>query len=81
VLPYFYSEKKLAEHLLELKFRELLLHLITDEANCDLSGYLLTLIPPQADNLQQVMEGNCLFNFTLMDYARLCNRSLSSFQT
>jgi len=26
------------------------------------------------------MEANCLFNLTLNDYAKLCNRSLSSFK-
>lgn len=80
VLPYFYSERKPAEDLLELKFRELLLHMITDCANCDLTAYLQSLISQEGDNLQQVMESNCLFNLTLNDYAKLCNRSLSSFK-
>ncbi len=80
VLPYFFSEKKPSEDLLELKFRELLLHMITDCANCDLTAYLQSLMHSQSDNLQQVMEANCLFNLTLNDYAKLCNRSLSSFK-
>jgi AraC-like DNA-binding protein len=80
VLPYFYSEKKPSEDLLELKFRELLLHMITDCANCDLTSYLKSLMPQKADSIQHVMEANCLFNLTLNDYAKLCNRSLSSFK-
>lgn len=80
VLPYFYSEEKPSEDLLELKFRELLLHMITDCANCDLTAYLQSMIPVQADNIREVMESNCLFNLTLNDYAKLCNRSLSSFK-
>jgi AraC-like DNA-binding protein len=80
VLPYFYSETKPSEDLLELKFRELLLHIITDCANCDLTAYLKSLARLQANNLQQVMESNCLYNLSLSDYAKLCNRSLSSFK-
>lgn len=80
VLPYFFSEQKPSEDLLELKFRELLIHMITDCANCDLTAYLQSLMHTQADSLQQVMEANCLFNLTLNDYAKLCNRSLSSFK-
>ena len=80
VLPYFFQEDKPSEDLLELKFRELLLHMVTDCANCDLTAYLQSLLHSQADSLQQIMEANCLFNLTLSDYAKLCNRSLSSFK-
>lgn len=80
VLPYFYSEQKPSEDLLELKFRELLLHMITDCANCELTSYLESMSRSQSDNIQHVMEANCLFNLTLNDFAKLCNRSLSSFK-
>lgn len=80
VIPYFYSEKKPSEDLLELKFRELLLHMITDCTNCDLIAYLKSLVQNQANSLQQIMEANCLFNLTLNDYSKLCNKSLSSFK-
>jgi AraC-like DNA-binding protein len=80
VLPFFNSEKKPSEDLLELKFKELLLHMITDCANCDLTAYLSSLIPPHTDNIHDVMEANCLYNLSLNDYAKLCNRSLSSFK-
>src|SRR5690606_22873456 len=38
-------------------------------------------IPRQdQSNLKQVMEDNYLYNLSLEDYARLCNRSLSAFK-
>lgn len=80
VLPYFYAETKPSEQLLELKFRELLLHMITDCANCDLTAYLQSLLPAQAENMQDIMEKNYMYNLSLNDYAKLCNRSLSSFK-
>lgn len=80
LLPYFESENIPSEDLLELKFRELLFNILTNPANKDLNGYLQTLLIPKADHLQEVMETNCLFNLSLENYAKLCNRSLSSFK-
>lgn len=80
LIPYFYSETKPSEDLLELKFRELLLNILDNPENIDLKNYLLHLHLPQHDPFQQVMEANCLYNLSLPDYAKLLNLSLSSFK-
>jgi AraC-like DNA-binding protein len=80
MVPYFNAEKTPSEDLLELKFRELLLNIITNPANKELNSYLHALQLPDVDHLQQIMDANCLFNLSLKDYAKLCNRSLSSFK-
>lgn len=80
IIPYFNSENIPSEDLLELKFRELLFNIITNPANKDLITYLHSLQLPYSDQLKQIMEANCLFNLSLQDYAKLCNRSLSSFK-
>jgi AraC family transcriptional regulator, exoenzyme S synthesis regulatory protein ExsA len=80
LIPYFYSETKPSEELLELKFRELLLNILGNPENTDLKSYFLHLLLPQQDLIQQVMEANCLFNLSLTDYAKMLNLSLSSFK-
>jgi AraC family transcriptional regulator, exoenzyme S synthesis regulatory protein ExsA len=65
---------------LELKFRELLLNIITTENNVKLISYFCKLAQDGRDDLQEVMENNCLYNLTLHEYARLCHRSLSKFK-
>ena len=80
VIPYFHSPVKPSEDLLELKFRELLFNIIGDPANSGLTSLLHTLVSPQANNIQPVIEANYCYNLTLNEYARLCNRSLSSFK-
>jgi AraC family transcriptional regulator, exoenzyme S synthesis regulatory protein ExsA len=80
LIPYFYSDTKPSEDLLELKFRELLLNILDNPENMDLKNYLLHLLSPQYDPLQQVMEANCLYNLSLQDYAKMLNLSLSSFK-
>ena len=80
LIPYFYSEIKPSEDLLELKFRELLLNILYDPENTELKTYCLHLVSPQQDSFQQVMEANCLYNLSLPDYAKMLNLSLSSFK-
>ena len=80
VIPYFNLPVKPSEDLLELKFKELLYNIIGNPANSELSGYLHTFVSPQANNIQPVLESNYCYNLALDEYARLCNRSLSSFK-
>jgi len=80
VIPYFHSPVKPSEDLLELKFRELLFNIIGNPANSGLTSFLHTLVSPQANNIQPVIEANYCYNLTLNAYAKLCNRSLSSFK-
>jgi AraC family transcriptional regulator, exoenzyme S synthesis regulatory protein ExsA len=80
VLPYFTSGVRPPEELLELKFRELLLNILSNPANSALNGYLQTLLSPDANDISQTIEANCYYNLRLEDYAKLCNRSLSSFK-
>jgi AraC-like DNA-binding protein len=80
LLPYFYSETKPSEDLLELKFRELLLNILDNPENIELKNYLQHLLSPQHDPFKQVMEANCLYNLSLPDYAKMLNLSLSSFK-
>ena len=80
VLPYFSAITPPPEKLVELKFRELLLHIITNKENREITAYFSRLASTSEDDLQEIMESNCLYNLQLHDYARLCHRSLSSFK-
>ena len=80
VIPYFFSSVKPPEHLLELKFKELLYNIIGNPANTDLNSFLHTLNSSQVNNIRPVIEANYCYNLTLSEYAQLCNRSLSSFK-
>ena len=80
ILSYFSTNTKPAESLLELKFKELLFNIVTNEKNQQLTSYLCQLVRSSMDDLKTVMESNCLYNLQLHEYARLCHRSLSSFK-
>ncbi|MEJ1237510.1 AraC family transcriptional regulator [Chryseolinea sp. T2] len=81
MIPYFGSQRKPDEALLSLKFKELLLTLVDNEANEDLCGYFGSLLQqPRTMTLQEVMESNFCFNLKLEEFARLAARSLSAFK-
>ena len=80
VQPYFSAVVKPPEALLELKFKELLFNIIANPKNVTLVNYLNTLLLPQANTIQPIVEANFCYNLSLQDYAALCNRSLSSFK-
>lgn len=80
VLPYFTAEIKPPENLIELKFKELLLHIIRNPVNKELTAYMQRLVHRSDSSLEQVMEMNYTYNLPLNVYARLSSRSLSSFK-
>jgi AraC family transcriptional regulator, exoenzyme S synthesis regulatory protein ExsA len=80
VATYFSSGTQLSEHLVELKFKELLLNIVTNEKNLSLTEYFFYLGHSRFDDLQDVMETNCFYNLHLEEYARLCHRSLSTYK-
>jgi len=80
ILSYFSTNTRPQDNLLELKFKELLLNIITNENNRELIHYLYRLAQTDHDDLESIMENNCLYNMQLHEYARLCHRSLSSYK-
>jgi len=80
VLSYFETDQQPVEELLELKFRELLLNIISNPANKELTSYLYKVFHSGNNDLSDIMERNYLYNLSLDEFARICHRSLSKFK-
>ncbi len=80
VATYFSQDLSPSVHLLKLKFKELVLQILTTDFNTPLKKYFLSTLKESKENIESVMRKNLLFNLTIEDYAKLCNRSLSSFK-
>ena len=78
--PYFSQVPPPPENLLELKFKELLLSLLTNKKNQHLLAYLNNLSNDKFESLAEVMEDNYTFNLTLADYAKLTCKSIPTFK-
>jgi len=80
VLYYFESGEKPVKALLELKFKELLVSIISNDKNAELANYFLEISDQNQPSLTNIMEQNYCYNFSLEDLAKMCHRSLSSFK-
>ncbi len=80
IIPYFVSASTVPEEILELKFRELLLHLLHNPANEELHKYFLSIKGQETTAIPEIMEKNFAYNLGIEAYAKLTNRSISSFK-
>ena len=80
MLPYFTQSPPPPENLLELKFKELILSLLTENKNRRLLSWLHQLSNETGISMEEVMQNNYTFNLTLSDYAKLTAKSIPSFQ-
>ncbi len=80
LLPYFSKDSQVSEKLLELKFKELFLSILSNPSNKQLLSYILCLNNEGKPPIYQVMEKNYLHAFGLKEYAHISSRSLSVFK-
>jgi AraC family transcriptional regulator, exoenzyme S synthesis regulatory protein ExsA len=77
---YLSGKEKPSEPLLRLKFKELIVSILTSGKNPALAAYFRQIGESDAPSVPEIMEQNFRFNLSLEEYAKLCHRSLSSFK-
>ncbi|HEY8900301.1 MAG TPA: AraC family transcriptional regulator [Chthoniobacterales bacterium] len=77
---YLAGTVKPPEPLVRLKLKELVISVLTSDANPGLAAYFRRLAESDAPSVAEIMEANFRFNLSLEEYAKLCHRSLSSFK-
>lgn len=80
MLPYFTQTPPPPENLLELKFKELVLSLLSNKKNKHFLSYLSNLYNEANPSLADVMQNNFAFNLTLEEYAKLACKSVPTFK-
>lgn len=80
IVAYFNQTVSPPEDLIELKFRELLFNIYSIPGNGPLLTYVSSLIDQHKTPLWQIMESNFMFNLSIAEYARLAQRSISTFK-
>lgn len=80
VLTYFHQSKPPPKNLLEIKFEELIITLLSNSYNPLLAGYFKKLCYTTKMSISEIMHANFTYNLKLDEYARLCGRSLSHFK-
>ncbi len=80
VFAYFEHSQDPPKDLLELKFKELILDLISSPENGSLAMYFKSLCNTSKSSIREIMESNFAYNMKLNEFARLSGRSLTSFK-
>jgi AraC-like DNA-binding protein len=81
VATYFMNHDEVNKGLLELKFRELILNVVNNPNNKEVTSYFHSLITDNnSETIGKIMEENFSYNLRMEDYAKMCGRSLSAFK-
>ena len=80
MLPYFSQTPPPPENLVELKFKELILSLLTHKNNQRFLSYLNTIANDKHPSLEEILQNNYTINLNLTDYAKLACKSVPTFK-
>lgn len=80
MISFFLHQKNPSINLLKLKFRELVLQVLTSKSNPELAAYFFSLAKEDKANLKQIMMENYLYQLSQQEFAKLTHRSISSFK-
>lgn len=80
IVPYFQHQPAKVEHLLDIKFKEMLFNIFSDPRNASIVAYVKSLHNGDIARLKQVMESNFMFNLSIQEFAKMANCSLSTFK-
>ena len=80
MLPYFSQTPPPPENLVELKFKELVLSLLSNKGNARFLSYLNNLSNDKYPSMEEIMQNNYTYNITLPEYAKLASKSVPTFK-
>jgi AraC-like DNA-binding protein len=79
IIPYFSQKLPPSEALLELRFKELLFNVLMEPGNLGILAYAYYINEKNGTPLWQIVESNYMFNLTIAEFARMSNKSVTSF--
>lgn len=81
VVPYFLNTRDINKPLLELKFKELILNVVSNPKNEHITSFFSSLLHDSfGESTRVIMEENFRYNLGIEEFARMCGRSLSAFK-
>lgn len=79
-IPYIIDNKTLPDTVFENKFKELLFNIFSHPENKHILAYILRTVERPQTPIWEVMEANYFYDLNLEDFAKIANRSLSTFK-
>jgi len=79
MLDYFFNQEKPSKYLMEIKFQELLVNILSLPHNPEIGSHFKDIAQDVKPSIKNIMEANFIYNLSLEEFARLTHRSLSTF--
>ncbi|MDZ7660377.1 AraC family transcriptional regulator [Fodinibius sp.] len=79
-IPYIIDNKSLPDSVFENKFKELLFNIFSHPENKHILAYILKIVNRFQTPIWEVMEANYMYDLNIQDFAKIANRSLSTFK-
>lgn len=79
MLDYFFNQERPSKYLMEIKFQELLVNILSLPYNPEIGSYFKQISQEVKPSIENIMEANFVYNLSLEKFARLSHRSLSTF--
>jgi len=79
MMEYFFNQEKPSKYLMEIKFQELLVNILSYSSNPKIGSYFRDIAQNEKLSIKNIMELNFIYNLSLEEFARLTHRSLSTF--
>jgi AraC-like DNA-binding protein len=80
IFHYLKEKAPIPRNLVELKFKELLFNIALNPDNKDIVNFFNTVRISTKTNMEDVMMKNFRSDLNMIDFAKLCGRSLSTFK-
>ena len=77
---YLKQDKKTSQKIIELKFREMMLNICSQQDNSDVRDALYTVSKNIDGTIEHIMEEQYIYNLKVDEFARLCGKSVSTFK-
>jgi AraC-like DNA-binding protein len=80
IFHYLKQGEEIPKELVEIKFKELLFNIVLNSDNNELLYFFNSLTQNTKTNIENVMIENFQYDLKIVDLAKLCGKSLSSFK-
>jgi len=80
IFHYLKQGEKIPKELVEIKFKELLFNIVLNLKNNKLLYFFNSLTLDNRTNIENILMENFQYDLKIVDFAKLCGKSLSSFK-
>lgn len=80
IFQYLRQGEEIPKELVEIKFKELLFNIVLNSNNNELLYFFNSITQNTKTNIENIMTENFQYDLRIVDFAKLCGKSLSSFK-